>query len=280
MIISEGYRFYEADKKLLNYSIHTLDSYSLQCKLLVRYLGDIEIKDIDYIMLKEYLIKQEHLKPASLAHRIKFIRSFFRYLHEEDFIDKNISSKLKEPKTGAKIPKFLNEEEIELIRDSCYTLLEKAITEFFYATGCRIGEVFGCNVKDINWYDRSVKVLGKGDKEREVYFTIKCGIWLKKYLDNRKDDCEALFVTERKPIRRMSIARIREIIKDIAKNSEVETNVFPHRWRHSHATTMINNGAPIEVIMSNLGHAKPSTTMIYAQLSGERRKQEYNKYMR
>jgi len=78
----------------------------------------------------------------------------------------------------------------------------------------------------------------------------------------------------------MSIARIREIIKLIGTNSEVETNIYPHRWRHSAATVLINNGAPIEVIMSNLGHARPSTTMIYAQLSGEKRRQEYNKYFR
>ena len=78
----------------------------------------------------------------------------------------------------------------------------------------------------------------------------------------------------------MSIARIREIVKAIAQYSEVKTNVYPHRWRHSMATTMLNNGAPMEVIMSNLGHARISTTMIYAQLSGERRRQEYNKYFR
>jgi len=280
LLLSRAYEFYEKDKKLLNYSTHTLNAYSLQVKLLIKYLGDVDITSITYIHLKEYLIQQEHLKPASLGHRIRFVRSFFRYLHEEDFIDKNISSKLKEPKEGTRIPKSLSIEEVELIRDSCKTLLEKSLVEFFYSTGCRIGEVFGCNVSDVNWQDRGVRVIGKGDKEREVFFTEKCRIWLKKYLDSRNDACEALFVTERNPIRRMSITRIREVVKDIAKNSEVESNVFPHRWRHTTATTMLENGASLDVIMKTLGHVRPSTTLIYAHSSRERRKQEYNKYMR
>ena len=280
MLLSKAWQLYEADKKLLGYSPHTLTAYQIQANLLIRELGDVEIGDVSYVNLKEYLIKQEHLKPASIGHRIKFIRSLFRYLHEEGFIDRNVAAKLREPKQGKRIPKFLNDEEIELLRDSCDSLLEKALTEFFFSTGCRIGEVFGLNRRDINWDDRSASVIGKGDKQREVYFTIKCKIWLDKYIKSRTDDHEALFVTIRKPIRRMSIARIREVVKAIAQHSEVTTNVYPHRWRHSMATTMLNNGAPMEVIMSNLGHARISTTMIYAQLSGERRRQEYNKYFR
>jgi integrase/recombinase XerD len=78
----------------------------------------------------------------------------------------------------------------------------------------------------------------------------------------------------------MSINQLRYWVKKIAKRSEVTTNVYPHRWRHSMATKMMDNGAPLEVIAANLGHARISTTMIYAQLSGERRRQEYNKYFR
>jgi len=280
MLLSKAWKLYEADKRLLGYSLHTLKAYQLQSNLLIRHIGDVETEEVTHVALKEYLIKQDHLKPASIGHRIKFIRAFFRYLHEEGFIERNVSSKLKEPKQGARIPKALNTEEVELLRDACSSSLEKALTEFFYATGCRIGEVFGLNIKDINWQTRSALVIGKGNKQREVYFTERCRIWLQKYLQSRTDEHEALFVTVRKPIRRMSIARIREIVKDIAKHSEVEVNVYPHRWRHTTATTMLENGAPLHVIMSSMGHARPSTTMIYAQLSGERRRQEYNKYFR
>ncbi|HBI37953.1 MAG TPA: integrase, partial [Spirochaetia bacterium] len=160
MLISEAFRFYEKDKKLLNYSINTLKAYSLQVKLLIKHLGDIEISEITYVQLKEYLIQQEHLKPASLGHRIRFVRSFFRYLHEEDFIQKNVSSKLKEPKMGARIPKSFSEEELELLRDGCSTIIQRLLIEFFYATGCRISEVNNVNIVDINWQDRSIRVIG------------------------------------------------------------------------------------------------------------------------
>jgi integrase/recombinase XerD len=120
-------------------------------------------------------------------------------------------------------------------------------------------------------------VLGKGDKEREVYFSIKAAIWLKKYLTTRKDTDTALFVTERAP-HRMSIAQIRYIVKRVAKRSEVEVIVYPHKLRHSYATHLLNRGAPMEGIQTLLGHQKLETTMLYAQLSGPRRKEIYTKY--
>lgn len=95
---------------------------------------------------------------------------------------KNPAAKLKEPKLGKRIPKFLSELEIELLREGCYTSKENALFEFFYSTGCRIGEVAKLNRDDISFAENSVIVHGKGDKEREVYFNIRCVIWLERYL--------------------------------------------------------------------------------------------------
>jgi integrase/recombinase XerD len=120
-------------------------------------------------------------------------------------------------------------------------------------------------------------VLGKGDKEREVYFSIKAAIWLRKYFNVRKDTDMALFVTERKP-HRMSIAEIRYVIKRVARRSELDANVYPHKLRHSYATHLLNNGAPMEGIQTLLGHTNLSTTMLYASLSGPRRKEIYRKF--
>jgi len=92
MLISEAFKLYFEDKKLLGYSKHTLKSYTLQSKLLIRYLGDINIENIEYIDLKKYLLTLSHLKPASLGHRIRFIKSFFRYLLDEGLVVKNPSS--------------------------------------------------------------------------------------------------------------------------------------------------------------------------------------------
>ena len=278
MLISDASRLYLADKQLEGFSPHTLKGYKLQHELLIRYLSDIEIDEITLIDLKNYLVEAGgHLKPSSLGARIRAIRAFFRWATDEGYCDANPARKLREPKLGTRIPKALNEEDTVLLQEACKTPLEHALVEFMYSTGCRIGEVHRLNRNAINWDQRSCIVLGKGDKEREVFFSIKAAIWLKKYLAGRKDSDVALFVTERKP-HRMGIDQIRYVIKRIARRSEVEVNVYPHKLRHSFATHLLNNGAPMEGIQTLLGHQKLETTMLYAQLSGPRRKEIYIKY--
>lgn len=278
MLFSEAWRLYAADKTIEGFSPATLKGYKVQLNLLIRYFGDTDIGGITLVDLKEYLIEAGgHLKPSSLGARIRFIRAFFRWAADEGYCPGNPARKLKEPKLGARVPKALGEEDTENLREGCKTPLEHALVEFLYTTGCRIGEVHRLNRNAIDWDNRSCIVLGKGNKEREVYFSIKCAIWLKKYLNSRKDNDVALFVTERAP-HRMSIAQIRYVVKRVARRSEVEANVYPHKLRHSYATHLLNNGAPMEGIQTLLGHQKLETTMLYAQLSGPRRKEIYRRY--
>jgi len=248
------------------------------CKeLLVKALGDRDIEDVTLFDLKGYLAGLTKLKPASIGHRVRFIKSLYSWAHNEGVITQNVASKLREPKTGLRLPKALGEEDIELLREGCVSAFEHAIVEFFYTSGCRIGEVVAINRNSIDWETRSVIVRGKGDKEREVYFSVKAAIWLKKYLKGRKDSDTALFVTERAP-HRMSISQLRERVKQVAVRAGVGAAVYPHKLRHSYATHLLNNGAPLEVIQSLLGHAKMETTRLYAQLSGARRRDLYQRY--
>lgn len=279
MHLTEAWSAYHADKRLLGYSQHTLRAYKLQASLLTRHIGDIGIEDVAFPHLKAYLAAQEHLKPASIGHRVRFLKSLFKWAQDEGLIVGNPSARLREPKTGIRLPKALTEEDIETLREGCASPLEHALVEFMYTTGCRIGEVVGLNRNAVDWEARSVIVRGKGDKEREVYFNIKAGIWLKRYMKGRKDTDMVLFVTERAP-HRMSIAQIRYIVKRIAWRSGVETNVYPHKLRHSYATHLLNNGAPLEGIQTLLGHAKLETTRLYTQLSGQRRREMYQRYFR
>lgn len=205
------------------------------------------------------------------------MKSLFRWSHEEGHIQINPAAKIKEPKVGKRIPKFLTEREIEHLREACYTPMEKALFELMFSTGCRIGEIVSLEKNSINWSNRSAIVCGKGDKEREVYFNIRCEIWLKRYLDNREDNDSAIFVTERHP-HRMSIAQMRYIIKRISNRAGINKVIHPHQLRHSYATHLLNNGAPLDVIQSLLGHEKSETTKIYAQLSGSLRQEFYRKY--
>jgi integrase/recombinase XerD len=278
LLLSKARETYQSDKRIEGFSQQTLKAYKLQALLVIRYFKDVKLETITTIQLKEYLAKSsENLKPSSLAHRIRFIKSLFRWSHEEGYILKNPAAKLKEPKVGKRIPKFLTEREIEHLREACNTPMEKALFEFMFSTGCRIGEIVSLDKSRINWSNRSVIVLGKGDKEREVYFNIRCEIWLKRYIDKRQDNDHAIFVTERDP-HRMSIAQMRYIVKRISIRAEINKVIHPHQLRHSYATHLLNNGAPLDVIQSLLGHQKSETTKIYAQLSGSIRQEFYRKY--
>lgn len=279
MKLNDLWLMYEADKRILGFSPFTLKAYFLQLKMLIGELGDLEIEEVSLNLLKEYLAKQsERLKPSSLGHRIRFVRSLFRFAFEEGHILRNPSLKLREPKMDKRIPKFLIEEDVIHLKITCTSPREHALLEFLYCTGCRVGEVQKINIDDINWEHCSAIVNGKGSKQREVYFTTECKVWLKRYLESREDSCKALFVTETHPTRRMSIPTIRWSLKMLATRGKVVANVYPHRFRHTYACQLLDNGAPLEFIQGMLGHEKASTTQIYAQLRGERRRELYRRF--
>ncbi|GIP00580.1 integrase [Paenibacillus lautus] len=272
---------YDADKRIQysGFSTHTLNAYALQLKMLIGGIGDLEIEEITLDLLKGYLSKQsDRLKPSSLGHRVRFVRSLFRFAFEEGHISRNPALKLREPKTDKRIPKFLIEEDVIHLKISCESPREYAMLEFLYSTGCRVGEVQKLDIEDINLENCSAIVNGKGAKQREIYYTTECKIWIKRYLESRDDSCKALFVTETQPARRMSIPTIRYSLKKLASRSNVAVNVYPHRFRHTYACQLLDNGAPLEFIQGMLGHEKASTTQIYAQVRGERRRELYRRY--
>lgn len=281
MKLSEAWAAYAADKHF-EFSQSTMGGYKIQIKnLLIRWLGDRLVDEITMVDLKQYLVAQKHLKVSSLAHRVRVLKSFFGWVRDEGYITVNPARKLKEPKQPKLIPKAIGEDDLEMIRESCTVPRERALIEFLYSTGCRIGEVYGLDHADIHWDTRSIIVYGKGSKEREVYFTRKAAIWLKRYVDERKDDNPALFVSERKyngQPRRLSISQLRAVVKGVARRAKIKSRVSPHRMRHSYATHLLENGAPIEIIQSLMGHQKIETTKIYAQLSGPRRREMYQRY--
>ncbi|WP_338113192.1 tyrosine-type recombinase/integrase [Paenibacillus artemisiicola] len=119
------------------------------------------------------------------------------------------------------------EEDVIHLKISCQTSREKALLEFLYSTGCRIGEVEKINIEDLNWETCSAIVNGKGSKQREIYFTTECKVWLRKYLASREDSCKALFVTDTNPVKRMAIPTLRWAIKRLAARGAIEANVYP-----------------------------------------------------
>ncbi len=259
------------------YSPYTVKAYRVQHRLLIKDIGDVEIDTVTLEQLREHLQQHMHLKASSLGHKVRAIKSLFKWLVEEDLLVRNPTMKLKEPKLGKRVPKALTIDELEMLRDSCTSVLEHALVEFFFATGCRVGEIHKLDRSAIDWQRGCVNVIGKGNKEREVYFGSKARIWLQRYLNHRGDKDAALFVTERNP-HRMSIHQIEYIFNRIANRCELQAKVSPHKMRHTLATVLLNQGAPLVAVQSILGHEKPETTQLYASLSGTVRQQAYQRY--
>jgi integrase/recombinase XerD len=118
MLLSDVWEKYQLDKKIEGYSVLTIKTFCFQFNLLLRYFGNADMNGITTNKLKSYLIdKGDHLKPSSLGHRVRCIRSLFKWTYEEGIIKKNPAAKLKEPKLGKRIPKFLSEIEIEQLRE-------------------------------------------------------------------------------------------------------------------------------------------------------------------
>lgn len=283
--MSKAWGHYEKDKKYQKYSPATLKSYGLHMRLFVKHSGDRDVDDYTYFEMKDYLSKEsERLKASSIITRIRFLRSFFRWAHEEGLTEKNEAARLKEPKLPKREPKPLSVEEIEGMRDACKTPLERSIFEFFYATGCRVGEVVKVKIKDIDWNQRMLQVNGKGNKNRIVFFDQRCEVWLNKYLDSRVDNSDNLFVTERRykenngEPRPMSIAQIRWVLKRVARNAGIKKSIYPHNMRHSFAMNMLENGAPIEGIQELLGHEDQKYTRIYADLTTKMKRNIYERH--
>jgi integrase/recombinase XerD len=150
-------------------------------------------------------------------------------------------------------------------------LRERAIIEFLYSTGARVSELTIIKKSDINWYEKSVYLFGKGRKHRISFLNAKAEVALMKYLESRDDDCEYLFATIKKPHRNLSKDGVEKIVRNIAHRASdnIGKHITPHILRHTTATTALQSGMPIADISKLLGHESIDTTMIYAKSSLE-----------
>ncbi|KXG78301.1 site-specific tyrosine recombinase/integron integrase [Thermotalea metallivorans] len=278
--ITDKLVLYLASKKIDGLSNLTLENYKRHLSRFSLFIQK-NIEDITAMDIRMYLAAygKTGVKNTTLSTEISILRSFFNWLENEEYINKSPMRKIKQIKIEKRLCKALTIEELELMREACKTLRQRAMLEFFYSTGCRLDEVVKLNRYDIDWGNMSVRVVGKGNKERIVYVSPKSKVHIQKYLSSRKDTCEALFVTERQPIQRLGRRSIEREVAKIGKMSGIEKNVYPHLLRHTTATLMLNNGADLVTVQKILGHEDPSTTQIYAQYSDENVQHEYRKHL-
>ena len=170
------------------------------------------------------------------------------------------------------------DETLEVMRDNCKCIRDLAIIDMLSSTGMRIGEMVLLNKSDINFNERECIVFGKGNKERIVYFDARSKIHLKNYLESRKDDNEALFVTLCKPYNRVTIGGIEARLRKMGRRLNIN-KVHPHKFRRTLATMAIDKGMPIEQVQKLLGHKRIDTTLQYAIVKQSNVKIAHKKYI-
>lgn len=276
--LTEKIHLFVTTKKLEGLSPRTLEGYELD---LGKFAERIKKKaeNVTAADIRVFLGEQDHLKRSTIGKKLSTLKSFFGWLAAEEILQRDPTAKLKAPKTEKRIPKALTIEELEMLRESCKTIRQRAFLELLYASGCRLSEIHQLNIKDVNFQTMSTNVIGKGNKEREVYLSPKSSYHMRKYLDSRNDDCEALMVTERRPYRRLTKRGIQCEIKKIAMAAGLEKKVSPHILRHTFATLTLNNGAELVAVQELLGHSSPDTTLRYARITEERKREQHKKYL-
>lgn len=281
--------FLEYLKYERNYSDKTVLNYEKDLNLFVDFCDEKRINNfnqVDFEFIRMYLKYLYSLKYSNktISRHLSSLRSFFKYLLKEKKIKSNPCLLITSPKKEERLPNFISE--IDL--DKLFSIpnvsepigqRDELILRMFYATGIRLSELDNIEIKDIDFYNRRIKIFGKGNKERYVLYGNNCNVSLQRYLkDGRlkllKGSNDYLFLNSKGE--KLSSGGIEYIIKKIVRGSGVTNNhITPHVFRHTFATHMLNEGSDLLTVKELLGHSNLSTTSIYTHVSNERLRQVY-----
>lgn len=264
--INQKASLYLACKKLEGVAKGTLYNYGMELGKFDTFFNR-PVSTITSMDIRMYMGSiTEGRMPSTVNTKMVPIRDFFKWLQNEEYIVSNPTKKIKAMKEPHRERTPLSNEQVEIIRDGLDDKRGKAIFEFFLATGCRVGEVINVKISEIDWNRMSLLVVGKGDKQRRVFFNERTKVALKKYIDNRASYSEYLFVSSRFPFNKLGTRGVQLIFNKIEAKTEVGTNLYPHIFRHTFATRALSSGMPLEVVQVLLGHETIDTTRIYAKV--------------
>ena len=271
-----------------NDSEYTKDNYELDIKEFFEYCNsnNLDFTKVTYKQARNYinyLYDNKKDKSTSISRKISALRSFYKYLESKN-IENYSFFLLKLPKKGKRLPKFLEYNELEEIFDipDINTPLgerDRLILELLYASGVRVGELVNIKIDDIN-SNNTIKILGKGNKERLAYFNKVSEKYLKMYLKDgreklRVDDTKYLFLNYKGG--KLTTRGVEKMIDKVIEKSALTKHVTPHMLRHSFATHLLNEGCDLLSVQELLGHASLSATNIYTHITNDRLKDVYLK---
>ena len=281
-------KFIDELKYEKNYSELTVNGYLADLDLFLEFISENNIRkynDIEYSDIRLFINYLYELKYTNktISRYISALRSFFKYLKNNNIIKNNPMVLISNPKLNKKLPKYLNFNDIEKLlnaydNNNYLGIRNSLILEMLYSTGIRVSEIVNIKVDDISISNKTIKIFGKGSKERLVYFGSKCNELLNLYLKNsyyklNKNNLEYLFLS--KTGRQISDREIRKVVDDAALIANIDMKISPHVLRHTFATHMLNEGADLRSVQELLGHENLSTTQIYTHLTNERIRRTY-----
>lgn len=285
-------KFVEYLENEREYSQHTIQNYRFSLEKLSDYFWESyqvipEIEEIELDDLRPFLgwLHDMGLSKNTIRLRVASVKSFFKFCMSRKYISKNPASIITTPKTEKKLPSYMLDKELanmldEIDSDIPFESGIKALIELIYSSGLRISEALSLNTNDIDFDAKSVKITGKGRKQRIVPVGKSAISSIKEYLKHRgtllKNNSEPALFLSKSGKRLYPVAAYRYINAKMKGNTEAKQK-SPHILRHSFATHMMDNGADINSVSDMLGHSSLSTTQIYTHVSVERLKEAYRK---
>ena len=281
-------KFIDELKYEKNYSELTVNGYLADLDMFLEYLNENNIKNynsIDYQKIRDYISHLYELEynNKTICRHISAIRSFFKYLKINNYIDDNPCTLVSNPKLDKRLPKYLNFEEIEKLlnafdNNNYLGLRNSLILELLYSTGIRVSEITNIRLKDISLSDKTIMIDGKGNKQRIVYFGSICLNLLKKYIDSsypilNKKTSDYLLLS--KTGKKINEREIRKVVDDASSIAGIKIKISPHVLRHTFATHMLTEGADLRSVQELLGHENLSTTQVYTHLTNEKIRNVY-----
>lgn len=259
-------------------SINTVRQYK---KVLGYFFDDVKkpFNEIGVFDIRPWLAKREmNASKETVDTYRRVVSTFFRWLKNEEIVDKDPSERVKKIKVKVKVKDFYSPVDIDSIRSVCKTAKQRVIVELLLSSGIRANELCHIKMSDVNFQNKSILIReGKGDKERIVYFNDICAFHMNKYLSKeKKNDCEWLI--RKRGGGMMNPRNVGDYVRSLGKQAHVNKS-HPHKFRHTFATVLRNNGADLMTIQALLGHSNISTTQRYISINNDSVQAEYKRSM-
>ena len=269
------------------YSENTVKSYNRDLIKFKEYFKNKNASNITKKDIQKYIDHlNKNLEPRSISRNISTLKSLYKYLKLNKIVDQNPMDTINNPKTKKTLPKVLSEEEVNKLLDidlnNDFDYRNKAMLELMYSSGLRVSELINLKVNDIDLNNESVRIYGKGSKERIIplnEYTVEA---LNQYITNHRRELfkhgenNYLFLNNHgNPMTRQGFFKI---LKKIAQEKNIKTEFSPHTLRHSFATHLLKYGADLRSIQELLGHSDISSTQIYTHVTNEKLQKNYEEY--